>query len=337
METEVIKINSKKIERKVVEKAALFIKKGELVAFPTETVYGLGANAFNARAVRKIFKAKKRPADNPLIVHIGDKETLRKIAREIPEKAVPLMKKFWPGPLTLVFKKTKKIPYVVTGGGETVAVRMPSHPIALELIRKSMCPIAAPSANTSTRPSSTRASHVRDDFDGVIPLILDGGKTNIGVESTVLDLSSLHPTLLRKGEISRTDLEKVIGKIYVHTNKKNGIVKSPGQKYRHYAPKAFLILAQHGEKSVNRALRVYKNKKVFVITFSERKKSYPSAEETHVWGAKGDVVSAAKKFFEIVRECDKKGADVIIVEKILEKGVGEALMDRISRSASKII
>lgn len=336
MKTEVIEINSKKPEKKIIQGATKIIKNGELVAFPTETVYGLGANAFNARAVRKIFKAKGRPADNPLIVHVSDEQMLKSVVKDIPVKAIPLMKKFWPGPLTIVFKKKKRVPDVVTAGGDTVAVRMPSHPVALALIRGAGVPIAAPSANTSTRPSPTEAKHVYDDFNGRIPLILDGGKTNIGVESTVLDLTTNIPTLLRKGKITKKDIEKVIGAIQIHVKKTKGVVKSPGQKYKHYAPKASLILVYGGKEVVKKVISKYTGKKVFVITFSENKNKYSSAGWVYVFGKKQDTITAAKNFFSLLRKCDENGADIIIVEAVIERGVGEALMDRISRAASEI-
>lgn len=337
METKIIRVNSKKPERTIIKNAAIIIKNGGLVAFPTETVYGLGANAFNASAVMKIFKAKGRPADNPLIVHISDEQMLKSVVREIPEKAVPLMKKFWPGPLTIVFGKKKQIPNVVTAGGNTVAVRIPSHPVALALIREAGIPIAAPSANTSTRPSPTEAKHVYDDFNGRIPLILDGGKTNIGVESTVLDLTTNIPTLLRKGKITKKDIEKVIGSIQIHVKKTKGVVKSPGQKYKHYAPKASLVLVYGGIKAVKKIISKYSKKKIFVITFSEHMDKYPKTCEIYVLGKKQNTNAAAKNFFSLLRKCDKNGADMIIVEAVIEKGVGEALMDRISRAASMIV
>jgi L-threonylcarbamoyladenylate synthase len=337
MKTRIIRVDSKKPRKRIIYNAVKTIKNGELVAFPTETVYGLGANAFDARAVRKIFKAKGRPADNPLIVHVSDERMLKLVVEEIPVKAVPLMKKFWPGPLTIVFRKKKQIPNVVTAGGNTVAVRVPSHPVALALIKKAGVPIAAPSANMSTRPSPTEARHVYEDFNGKIPLILDGGKTDIGVESTVLDLTTKVPILLRKGKITKRDIEKVIGVIKIYTKKTKGVVKSPGQKYKHYAPKASLILVRGGVKIVKKIISKYNKKNIFIITFSENKNKYPGVRETYILGKKWNTVVAAKKFFSLLRECDKNGADIIIVEAIIEKGVGEALMDRISRAASMIV
>lgn len=335
MKTKVVRIDSKKIKQKAIEKAASLIQKGELVAFPTETVYGLGANAFNARAVKKIFKTKGRPADNPLIVHICDKDMLATVVKEIPEKAFSLIKKFWPGPLTIILKKKNRIPNVVTAGGNTVAVRMPNHPVALALIQKSGVPIAAPSANISTRPSPTLAKHVYEDFKEKIPLILDGGHTNIGIESTVVDLTENPPILLRKGKITKREVENVIGPVLLSIEKRKGKkVRSPGQKYRHYAPKAKLLLVSGGSAAVKKNIARYQKEKVCVITFAEKKELYKEAYKTFVFGKRNDPISAAKVFFSLLRVCDRKNADVIIVEPPSKKGVGDALRDRISRAAS---
>jgi len=216
-------------------------------------------------------------------------------------------------------------------------VRMPSHPVALALIGEAGVPIAAPSANTSTRPSPTEASHVRGDFNGKIPLILDGGKTDIGVESTVLDLTTKVPVLLRKGKITKKDIERIIGRVQMHIKKIKGVVKSPGQKYKHYAPKASLILVRGGTRVVKEVISKYRKKKVFVITFSENKDKYPNAYTVYVIGKKHNTITAAKNLFSLLRKCDENGAEVIIIEAIIEKGIGEALMDRISRAASMIV
>lgn len=335
--TEIIKVNSKNPENKIIRKAAYLIRKGDIVAFPTETVYGLGANAFDARAVKKIFHAKGRPSDNPLIVHISDMRMANDLVEEIPKRAIPLMEKFWPGPLTLVMKKKKNVPDAVTAGGNTVGIRMPNHKIALALIAQSRTPLAAPSANTSTRPSATEAKHVREDMEGKIPLILDGGRTQIGVESTVLDLSGHIPALLRKGKITKKDIEKIIGPVADRTQKTRGRVKSPGQKYMHYAPKAELVLVRGGVRSMRNAVREFRKKDPYVVTFSERKNMYPFAKKVFVLGKGKDEISAAKKFFSVVRRCDASGADVILVEAPSRRGVGDALYDRISRGAKRIV
>lgn len=337
MKTEIIKIHTKKPEKSTIRKAASLIKRGKIVAFPTETVYGLGANALDARAVKRIFNAKGRPADNPLIVHISDGTMLHLIAKEIPSHAFLLMEKFWPGPLTIVLKKKNSIPSVVTAGGDTIAVRMPDHPVAYALIKEAGVPIAAPSANASTRPSPTTAAHVIEDMNGKTPLILDGGKTHIGIESTVLDLTTRTPALLRKGKITLSEIEKIIGSVVPHTEKKNGRIKSPGQKYRHYAPKAKLILVSGGVRAVRRVMREYTASRIFVITFFEKKERYSEAFRTFVFGRKNDTDIAGKNFFSLLRRCDRGGADIIIVEEPPKNGVGDALIDRISRAASRKI
>ena len=334
MKTKITKINRKKPEEKIIRAAAKIIKNGGLVAFPTETVYGLGADALRAGAVKKIFEAKGRPADNPLIVHICDEKMLAAVVKEIPEKAFPLMKKFWPGPLTIIFKKKNSIPDIVTAGGNTVAVRMPAHPVALALIEKTRVPIAAPSANISTRPSPTEAKHVYEDLKGKIPLILDGGHTRIGVESTVVDLTTKIPTILRKGKITSGEIKDMIGPVLLSTEKKEGVVRSPGQKYRHYAPKAKLILVSGGSAAVKKNIRKYPKNRVCVITFTERKDLYMKAYKTFIFGKRNDPLRAARSFFSLLRKCDEKNADVIIVETPPKNGVGDALIDRISRAAS---
>ncbi|MEK6958364.1 MAG: L-threonylcarbamoyladenylate synthase, partial [archaeon] len=250
MNTKILKIDSRKPEAKKILEAARIIRKGGLVAFPTETVYGLGANAFNTEAVRKIFRAKGRPFDDPLIVHVCSEKQVYELAEEVAFEAKVLMDKFWPGPLTIVMRKSKKVPAITTANLGTVAIRMPKNRIACALIRKAGVPIAAPSANTFSRPSPTTAGHVLADLKGKIPLILDGGTTRIGIESTVIDLSGKKPVLLRPGAVTLEQLQKTIGKVQVHgavkstpgKNKKKIFALAPGMKYRHYAPKAKVIL-----------------------------------------------------------------------------------------------
>ena len=218
-----------------IEYGAELLRNGEVVAFPTETVYGLGADAFNARAVAKIFEAKGRPQDNPLIVHIADPADIGKVAASVPEAAVALMEIFSPGPLTLILPKREDLPETTTGGLRTVGIRIPNHPIARALIRAAGCPVAAPSANVSGRISPTEARHVLEDMDGKIPLILDGGCSDIGIESTVLDLSKEVPVVLRPGAITAEMLSVYLGKV-VDFKGKVLIAEAPGMKYRHYAP-----------------------------------------------------------------------------------------------------
>ena len=335
MKTEIIKVNSKNL-RESIKKAAEIIKSGDVVVFPTETVYGLGANALNESAVKKIFEAKGRPADNPLIVHISDVPQLKSITSQIPLKAKKLMEVFWPGPLSIVLKKSKNVPDVVTAGLDSVAVRMPSNKIALELIRMSGFPIAAPSANTSTRPSPTSAKHVYEDLNGKVPLILDGGDCEVGLESTVISLVTKIPLLLRPGKITPSQIEKVIGKIEVHSNLKDKISyekvpASPGMKYKHYSPHAQLILI-----TPKRDFKVEFEKlnligKVGVLSFSKK------------FGVKNEVnfnsnlEKMAHGLFKEFREFDEKGFDYIVVEGVSEEGLGLALMNRLKKASSKII
>ena len=237
-----------------IEKAGEILKKGGLVAFPTETVYGLGANALDEKAAAKIYAAKGRPSDNPLIVHIARMEDLPAVASEIPEKAKMLAEHFWPGPLTMIFKKTEKVPYGTTGGLDTVAVRMPVHPVALQVIAAGGGFIAAPSANTSGKPSPTTAAHVAADMDGRIDMVLDGGAAGIGLESTIVDMSEETPVILRPGYINQAMLEQVIGEVRMDQAliQENSKVrpKAPGMKYKHYAPKADLKIVEGTQEAV---------------------------------------------------------------------------------------
>ena len=250
VKTEIIRVNARKPNYAMIRKAANLIRKGEVIAFPTETVYGLGGNALDPSSVSKIYKIKRRPSDNPLIVHIADMGTLRTLVSEIPPEASRIISKFWPGPITLVLKKSKILPEITTGGLNTVAVRMPRNNVALELIKESRFPIAAPSANISGKPSPTNATHVKDDLNGKIKLILDGGSTEIGIESTVIDMTQRTPVILRPGGISRESIEDEIGKVHSHNSHlglhRNTINmnKSPGMKYRHYSPNAQVILVE---------------------------------------------------------------------------------------------
>jgi len=321
MNTKVLNANKKNICL-----AADLIKSGELVAFPTETIYGLGANALNEKAIKKIFKVKGRPQDNPLIVHISNKEDLNKYVLDIPEKAKKLIDAFWPGPLTIVLKKNNLITNEVTCGLDSVAIRIPDNKIALELIKQAGCPIAAPSANISGRPSLTKAQHVLEDLNGKIPPILDGGNTDIGLESTVISLVN-NPILLRPGKITLEEIEQVIGKIEVHKDinkkiNKNEKPESPGLKYNHYCPKAKVILAIGKDKSdklklLNEQLEK-EGKKVLIISEKDKK-------------------MLAKNLFSIFRDCDINKFDVILIEEVDENNLGMALMNRIRKAASQVI
>lgn len=256
METTIITVDKKMDNIKSYKQAVDILKSGGVVAFPTETVYGLGAIATDEEAVNKIFKAKGRPSDNPLIVHIGNKEEVAKYAADIPTQANELMDAFWPGPLTLIFNA---IPGViapnVTPGVDTVGIRMPDHPIALELLRELQAPLAAPSANRSGKPSPTEALHVNEDLNGLIPLILDGGPTGVGLESTVIDMTVQPPTILRPGGATREMIEEVIGPVAVADEKApTNTPRAPGMKYRHYAPEAPLFIIESDKEKIENAI-----------------------------------------------------------------------------------
>lgn len=306
------------------------IKKGELVAFPTETVYGLGANALDARAVHNIFIAKGRPKDNPFIVHVSDEKMLRSVVKTIPPLAKKVMKKFWPGPLTILFEKNKKLSPVVTAGLSTVAVRMPAHPLALELIHKSGVPIAAPSANKSGRPSPTTVEHVHEDFGKKI-FVLDGGKTKHGVESTVVSLSG-KPKVLRLGAISYEELKKIIPGLVVDVKLKKGVASSPGQKYKHYAPAQPMILFSSLKKLVSYA-QLHKDSVILC-----KEKNIPLISRTI---SKSRIISLGKTDEDVARNIydrlrTKKGK-LILVLGVQKKGIGRTVMDRLERAATKIV
>ncbi|MDK2870487.1 MAG: L-threonylcarbamoyladenylate synthase [Pyrococcus sp.] len=337
--TIVINMREKLDERKL-RVAARLIREGKLVAFPTETVYGLGADALNEKAVKRIFEAKGRPADNPLIVHIADFSQVYELAREVPEEAKMLAKKFWPGPLTIVLPRREIVPDVTTGGLDTVAIRMPKNEIALKLIKLSGRPIAAPSANISGKPSPTTAEHVVDDFYGKIECIIDGGETKIGVESTVIDLTEWPPVLLRPGGLPLEEIEKVIGEVRIHPavfGKKVDVAKSPGMKYKHYAPDAEVIVVEGPKEKVRRKIAELveelkkKGKRVGVIG----SESY-NADEFFYLGE--TVEEVARNLFKALRYMDKAKVDIVLAEGVEEKGLGLAVMNRLRKAAGyKII
>jgi L-threonylcarbamoyladenylate synthase len=342
--TLVLKVNPENPEINVIRKAAKIIKNGGLVAFPTETVYGLGADALNAEAVLALFKAKRRPLDNPPIVHVGKFEDVCKLARAIPAKAEILMKTFWPGPLTLVFKRSSIVPDVTVAGLDTIAVRMPKHNVALALIKESGCPIAAPSANLAGRPSPTTAEHVLEDLGGRIDAVLDAGPTRIGVESTVLDMTVDPPQILRPGGTPREALEAVLGRVELHpvaiAEKKLPVEKarSPGMKHRHYAPKAKLIVVE-GElsatvKKVMELVNRYRkrNVKVGVLATDETANLY-EADVVKSLGSRSRLDVIAKNLFRLLREFDAQGVDVIIAEGVPTEGLGLAVMNRLRKAS----
>ncbi len=343
MQTKILKIDSADAGKTDMQEAAALIRAGELVAFPTETVYGLGADALRPEASRKIYEAKGRPSDNPLIVHIAEFEDLVSIAREVPRQAKLLADAFWPGPLTMIVWKSDRVPYETTGGMETVAVRMPDHPVALRLIRESGCLVAAPSANISGRPSPTEAAHVARDMDGRIPMILDGGAVGIGIESTIIDLTEETPMILRPGYITQEMLTDVLGE---EVRIDPGIIasdsgqkpKAPGMKYKHYAPKADLILVE-GEtgkvvETINRLAgeRRAAGKKVGIIATDETMERYDGADTVSI-GARSDEDAIARHLYKLLREFDDRGADIIYSESFATPRIGQAIMNRLLKAA----
>ncbi|NLL42485.1 MAG: threonylcarbamoyl-AMP synthase [Firmicutes bacterium] len=325
---------------KQIEEAAALLKQGEVVAFPTETVYGLGANALDTRAVEAIFQAKGRPQDNPLIVHIGAQSQVQELVREIPPAAKLLMERFWPGPLTLVLKKGGLIPAVVTAGLDTVAVRMPDHPVALELLKSTGFPLAAPSANISGRPSPTRAEHVFADLKGKIPAVLDGGETGWGVESTVLDCTVSPFRLLRPGGVTLEELRTLVPVQYgTSAGEPAGeqIPRSPGMKYRHYAPEALVILVtgSGAAAKIQELSEPYlsRGEGVGVMTWNERAYLYPDLTILPM-GPLGDLEALARSLYHLLREADLLGLKVLFIEGVAEDKLGLAIMNRLRKAAN---
>ncbi|NLO99921.1 MAG: threonylcarbamoyl-AMP synthase [Clostridiaceae bacterium] len=326
--------------------AAKALREGMLVAFPTETVYGLGADALNPEAVNKIYEAKGRPSDNPLIVHIAEVSKLNELVAEIPEAATLLIEAFWPGPLTMVFKKSNLVPDIITAGLDTVAVRMPDSLIAQKLIREAGVPIAAPSANISGRPSPTTSKHVIEDLKGRIEYIIDGGSCQVGVESTVLDVTTDIPIILRPGGITLEMLEKVLGIVYTDPAleiKGNIKPRSPGMKYRHYSPKAemFLISGVPGlvVKKINKLAKESSERglRVGVLSSFENAHKY-KAEVIVNAGSVKHADNIAAQLYDSLRTFDEKKVDIIYSEIFEEKGIGRAIMNRLRKASSgKII
>jgi L-threonylcarbamoyladenylate synthase len=334
-ETLLIEVSPTQPDLAVINRAADILRGGGLVAFPTETVYGLGADALNPDAVKKIFSAKHRPFDNPLIVHVAALEDLRVLVDDISTEAIPLMKQFWPGPLTLIFRKSGQVSDAVTGGQETVAVRMPRNIIALALIRALGHPIAAPSANLSGRPSPTTGKHVLQDLKGEIDMILDGGPVEVGVESTVLDLSHHLPAILRPGAVTREELEPFIGKVVMAANGKL-LNRSPGTSHRHYSPRARVTLVEIADqKAIDRLIAHHTKKGSKVGILTRQPQSLHSNIDVVVRSMPQDLKVYAMQMFAIMRELDELGVDEMIIEKVEEKGIGVAIMDRLRRAASR--
>ncbi len=342
MLTKIIKIDGSAPDMEAMSLAGKIIKDGGLVAFPTETVYGLGGDALSAGSSKKIYAAKGRPSDNPLIVHIADMEHLQKIVKRVPEDARVLAEKFWPGPLTMIFEKNELVPYETTGGLDTVAVRMPSHRVARILIEKSGGYIAAPSANTSGRPSPTTAAHVAEDLNGKIDMIIDGGRVNIGLESTIVDFTDEVPTILRPGYINKEMLEAVIGTVKVDpglsSENENVRPKAPGMRYRHYAPKASLAIVEGDTVRVTEEIirrgreELSHGKKVGVICVRENGKLYHGFDVKCI-GDREDEKEIASNLYRILRQMDDDNVDRIYSEAFNTPGLGAAIMNRLLKAA----
>ncbi|MCR5624688.1 MAG: threonylcarbamoyl-AMP synthase [Lachnospiraceae bacterium] len=348
--TKIINVNPENVNEDILQSsdeiklAGDIIRNGGLVAFPTETVYGLGGNALFADSSMKIYAAKGRPSDNPLIVHISEIDEVYDVAEEVSDKAGQLMEKYWPGPLTLIFKKKAVVPKETTGGLDTVAVRLPNHSIARALIKAAGVPIAAPSANTSGRPSPTRAEHVIEDLSGKIDAIIDGGSVGIGLESTIVDMTEEVPTLLRPGFYTKKMIEDVVGVckadpvVFAKEKPVDVKPKAPGMKYRHYAPKGQLTIV-YGNKDrviskINELIIGHKenNEKVLVIATAETKDCYLCDNVLCVGerSRKGDIAS---HLFGVLREADDLGAEYIYSESFENDSLGEAIMNRLSKAA----
>lgn len=340
--TIVLKMDENHVEKDQLTLPAQILREGGTVAFPTETVYGLGANALDVHAVKKIFEAKGRPSDNPLIVHISKIEEISELVKEIPTDAKILMERFWPGPLTFILKRSNQVPDVITGGLDTVAIRMPSHPIASTLISMAKVPVAAPSANLSGKPSPTEAKHVIEDLEGRVDMIISGGSCHVGVESTVLDMTSDEPMILRPGGITKEQLEEVLGEVKVDAalglENKNLKPKSPGMKYTHYSPQAEVMIVS-GEmdemiESINRLKEERKERgfKVGIMCTDETKEKYKEATVLSM-GSRKNIASIAANLFSVLRNFDEEGVDIIFAESLEEKDLGHAVMNRMIKAA----
>lgn len=348
MKTIIEKLSEENIDSQVIKRAADIIKRGGLVAFPTETVYGLGANALNAQAAAKIYSAKGRPSDNPLIAHIADRKMLEELVTEIPPVANVLMDRFWPGPMTLIFNKSDKVPDGTTGGLSTVAVRFPDNKIAQELIRKAGVSIAAPSANLSGKPSPTLGKHVVDDMDGRIDMIIDGGMVGMGLESTIIDVTAEPPMILRPGFITKEMLSEAIGQVEIDKAllEKPGEdfkPKAPGMKYRHYAPNADYTIYKGGAENVAEKIILVANEmakkdsKVGVITSDQNLYRYKGKLKENIkivsLGDLDKPETIAVNLFKVLRDFDDEQCQYIYGEAYSEDNVGAAIMNRLTKAA----
>lgn len=342
LDTKILKINRENIDINGLKEAGNVISSGGLVAFPTETVYGLGADAFNEDAIKKIYVAKKRPSDNPLIVHFADISELEGVVKEITDDAKKLLDKFSPGPLTVILKKSDKVSYEVTAGLETVAIRIPSDEIARELIRQSKTPIAAPSANLSGKPSPTTPKHVIDDLNGRVDMIINGGNCQVGLESTVVDMSGDVPVILRPGGVTYAQIKEILPNVIIDKHilksvEENEKPKCPGMKYKHYAPDAEVYVVE-GEifkvqEKIKELLNENKNKRTGVMSISNTE--YDTDLIINVGNNNKEY---AKNMFRSLREFDENKIDVVFAEFCYDEGFGLAVKNRLYKSAgNKVI
>lgn len=320
-----------------IEKAAEIIRRGGLLGIPTETVYGLGANALNADACRRIYEAKGRPQDNPLIIHVPDASWLSRYCEKVPESAYRLAEAFWPGPLTMILPKKEIVPYRTTGGLETVGVRCPNHPVTLAVIAAADVPIAAPSGNTSGRPSPTSAADMLEDMDGKIDGIFDGGPCGVGVESTIIDLTCQPPRLLRAGGLPLEELERVLGTVLVDKCITQLMTdgerpRAPGMKYRHYAPKAPVTVVTGDGKNSAAYIAAHAPEGAGVICFSEFRAQFPGCV-VHELGPEGDKSEQARRVFDALREFDATDVTEIFAQCPDDAGLGLAIGNRLKKAA----
>ena len=348
MNTELCKVTEETLygqrEQEYLEQAAILLQKGEVVAFPTETVYGLGANGMDAAASGKIYAAKGRPSDNPLILHIADFQQLEGIAEDISEDAWKIMRAFWPGPMTIVLKKKAEVPKETTGGLDTVAIRMPNHPVARELLQKAGLPIAAPSANRSGRPSPTEAFHVMEDMKGYIPMIIDGGKVGIGIESTIIDMTGEKPVILRPGYITPEMIDQVVAGVSIDPAILGGPMaaglkpKAPGMKYRHYAPAGDMWLVEGQNEAVVEKINALTKEKQqegyrVAIIGTDENMEYYSADVVKSIGSRKDPETIAANLYGTLREMDQLGVQIIYGESFEEGEFYGAIRNRILKAA----
>ena len=342
MKTKLVRMDEQHIDAALIKEAGDVMQAGGLVAFPTETVYGLGGDALNPSSSERIYRAKGRPSDNPLIVHIADMEALSVIVREIPERAVKLAKRFWPGPLTMIFYKSDLVPSETTGGLDTVAVRMPMHRIAQELIRAAGGYVAAPSANRSGRPSPTVVKYVIQDMDGRVEMIIDGGDVEIGLESTIVDLTVGRPTILRPGYITRQMLEEVLTQVEedetMMRDDSGQVPKAPGMKYRHYAPRGDLTMVDGEAESViayiNAQVEIMRaDNKITGVIATDANISRYRADICKSVGERCNEYAIARELYRILREFDDESVEVIYAETFDTYGFGQAIMNRLLKAA----